>query len=86
MYNRCEIENELRNMISELVGIASKDISIDDTLLGGKLLIDSIILLSFIVDIEEKFNITFEDDEISIEYFETIEDVVNLLERKLSLK
>jgi len=44
--------------------------------------LDSICLLELIVELEEKFNIVFEDDELVVENFQTLSALVSYIKGK----
>ncbi len=57
------------------------NISLDDNLTTYQL--NSVSFIKIIVEIENEFDIEFDDEEISIETFETLEDVIHCIERKV---
>jgi|MudIll2142460700_1097286.scaffolds.fasta_scaffold42634_2 acyl carrier protein len=54
----------------------------DDSLISSGVL-DSLTLLQLISFIEEEFGITVQDEEMARENFQTINDIVSLVERKI---
>lgn len=45
--------------------------------------VDSIGIIQFVVEIEDKFGISFTDDEISSPSFQVVGDLIKLVERKV---
>lgn len=66
-----------------LTTLANKDIHIgdDDSLLVTRLL-DSLKVMELIVFLEDHYQITFDDDDLTPDNLDTINVMVNLLERK----
>jgi len=58
-----------------------KEIKIDESLLDSGI-IDSTGILELIMFLEEKFNITIEDDELTPENLDTIQNLVSFLSSK----
>ncbi len=73
-------------VIDELTQLANNNLDIDFTELDmstklSDLNIDSIDMLDFIMLIEEKYDIEFEEDEL--DEIETLDDIASLIESKL---
>ncbi|MDU0894751.1 MULTISPECIES: acyl carrier protein [Anaerococcus] len=73
-------------VIDELTQLANNNLDIDFTELDmstklSDLDIDSIDMLDFIMLIEEKYDIEFEEDEL--DEIETLDDIASLIESKL---
>lgn len=78
-----KIKGMLKNYILEdiLLGDRSFEIN-DDTALIDDNIIDSINLMKLISFIEKKMNITYDHDDYSVENFNTINDIVDLINKK----
>jgi acyl carrier protein len=81
-----EIEREIRNFLTETFLLGRADQLRDDAvLLGG--VIDSTGAVELIMFLQDRFSITIEDDEVATpENFDTVKNVVALVERKLRCK
>lgn len=56
----------------------------DDFQLIGNIL-DSMAVNTLVLELEQKFEFTFDEDDLQAEYFETIASLVSLVGRKISL-
>ncbi len=74
-----ETEKIVREELSKIIGKDTDEISINDDLVDHVGL-DSLSILEIFGTIEEKFNVVLEPDKIS--KMKTIEDIVNLIEKK----
>lgn len=77
--NVYEIIKEIDISISEEKIISSKNLISD---LG----FDSLKMISFIVAIENKFKIEFDDDDLDITKFDSLENVLCIIENKCELR
>ena len=80
-------ENEIKKFIVnylEKKGKISKNIDIDNLNFLETGYIDSIGIIKFIVEIEEKFNIQISEEDIISEQFKTVKGLVLLIENKLN--
>lgn len=79
-----KIKSMLKNYISKdiLLGDRSFEIN-DDTALIDDNIIDSINLMKLISYIEKKMNIVYDHDDYSVDNFNTINDIVNLINKKI---
>lgn len=59
------------------------DIVTETPLIGKGLGLDSVGILKLVVNLEEEFNIVFDESELSIEIFENIGSLVNYISKKL---
>lgn len=77
------IEEQLKEMIVErlFLSVAPSDIADDDTLME-KFEIDSVRLFEIVIGLEEVFDISLEDDEFSVERFETVKAISDLVREK----
>lgn len=78
-----KIKNTLKNYIVEdiLLGDRSFEIN-DDTELINDNIIDSINLMKLISFIENKMHITYDRDDYSVNNFNTINDIVDLIKKR----
>jgi len=80
---------KIRAQVKEFIEAAleengySVDISVDDSLIDVGLM-DSLSLLILLSFLEETFGIIPESDELSIETFDSVNDIIKFVERKLS--
>jgi len=79
------IEDRLKEMIVErlFLSVAPGEISDDDPLME-KFEIDSVRLFEIVVGLEEVFDISLEDDEFSVERFENVKAIADLVREKLA--
>ncbi len=73
------MEEEVKKIISETFFIDIEDIKLESNL-KNDLDIDSLAATNFILDLEEKYNIRFENSEIS--QLITVADVLKVMENK----
>ena len=78
-----KIEDQIKEMIVErlFLQVSADDIADDDPLMV-KYDIDSVRLFEIVIGLEEIFDLTFEDDEFSIEAFESVTAIANLVKSK----
>lgn len=65
--------------------ISPIDISDDEKLFGEQFNLDSLQLMTFIVEIEEEFLFEFDDD-LSLESFNSLREIAELVNQKLKSK
>ena len=77
------IEDRLKEMIVErlFLDVAPADIA-DDDMIMDKFEIDSVRLFEIVIGLEEVFEISLEDDEFSIERFESVKAIADLVRDK----
>lgn len=75
MIDKQVLREFLTNMVKE------RQIGDDDSLLVAKLL-DSLKIIELVVFLESRFNVTFENDEVSPENLDSINAIACFLERK----
>lgn len=78
--------NEIKNYIVHYIeqnGNLPPDLAADDFNFLTSGYIDSLSLFEFIVNLEEKFDINFSDEEISAPEFETVGGLTQMIQRKL---
>jgi acyl carrier protein len=78
------VEEQLKAMIVERLFLSADpaDIADDDPLME-KFEIDSVRLFEIVIGLEEVFDISLEDDEFSIERFENVKAIADLVREKL---
>jgi acyl carrier protein len=78
------VEDQLKAMIVERLFLKVSPAEIaDDDILMEKFEIDSVRLFEIVIGLEEVFNISLEDDEFSIERFESVQAIAALVREKL---
>ena len=78
------IEDKIKAMIVERLFLpVSPDEIADDDPLMTKFDIDSVRLFEIVIGIEEIFGISFEDEEFSLEAFETVSAISNVVRNKM---
>lgn len=75
------IEPLVKDIVVKTLEISNETLSIDDLLIEKGL--DSMKSIHLIVQLEEKFDIVFEDEEILFENFATINTIMNNIKGKL---
>lgn len=77
------IEDALKEMIVErlFLSVEPDDIGDDENLMETYE-VDSVRLLEIVVGLEEVFDISLEDDEFSLERFETVKAIADLVREK----
>ena len=84
MFQGKRIEDALKEMIVERLFLAVEPAAIaDDDPLMEKFEIDSVRLFEIVIGLEEIFDISLEDDEFSIERFESVKAIAELVRDKL---
>ena len=81
------IEDKLKEMIVErlFLSVTPDEIADDDRLME-KFEIDSVRLFEIVIGLEEVFDISLEDDEFSVERFENVKAIADLVREKLAEK
>ena len=79
------VEARLKEMIVErlFLPVSPEEIA-DDDLLMEKFEIDSVRLFEIVIGLEEIFDVSLEDDEFSIERFESVKAIAELVRQKLA--
>lgn len=84
------MDNKLRERVKEIIceyvftGIKKDDIH-DEIHLLNDLAMDSIKMLEMIAEIEDKFNIMFDDDALDIEVIGVVGNLCNYIEHKMKI-
>ncbi len=78
--------DELKTLLGEVLHLGKRTatLSADTQLFGSLPELDSMALITVVLEIEERFGITFDDEEATAETFTTIGTLVSLIDRKRS--
>lgn len=77
-----DVNNRLREFIAnEIMFEDNASVLTDDTPLLGKVM-DSLGLMQLVAFIEEEFDVTIEDSEVTVENFRTLADIERLVSEK----
>jgi acyl carrier protein len=78
-----QVTDEVKEVISKSVraGVTAADLPLDFKLAGN--ILDSMAVTNLILALEEHFGITFADEELSAEAFETVGSLANFVAQKL---
>ena len=78
--------DEVKNILSDVLNLGERknSITVDSSLLGSIPELDSMAVVNVITALEEHFDITVNDDEISAKTFETLGSLVCFVEQKLA--
>jgi acyl carrier protein len=79
-----DIGSRVKGFIAEEIMFedSASDLSDDTQLLGGVL--DSLGLMQLVSYIEEEFDVTVEDSEVTVDNFRTVADIERLISQKVS--
>ena len=89
-YKQCGVNmqhiEEVRNILSDVLSLGERRNSLneDSPLLGAIPELDSMAVVNVITALEEHFDITVDDDEISAKTFETVGSLAQFVEQKLA--
>ncbi|MBN9132059.1 MAG: acyl carrier protein [Nitrosospira multiformis] len=77
---------EVRNILSDVLSLGERRKSLKENspLLGAIPELDSMAVVNVITALEEHFDITVDDDEISAKTFETVGSLAQFVEQKLA--
>ncbi|PAE18285.1 acyl carrier protein [Robertmurraya siralis] len=78
------VEIKIKELITKIAKQSKPDEISKETFLKEDLLIDSINIISLMIELEEYFNIVIEDHEITEEHFKTVGSLYHLIESKIS--
>jgi len=78
--------DEVRDILSDVLSLGERKSSLnaDSGLLGSIPELDSMAVVNVITALEENFDITVDDDEISARTFETLGSLTSFIEQKLA--
>ena len=84
MSDTTDIKQRIKSMIVErlFLDIDPSEIR-DDASLIDEYDVDSVRLLELVVGCEEEFDVSFEDDDFSVERFETVDAIAGVVREKL---
>ena len=76
---------EVKNILSDILGLGERKhlLQADSPLLGAIPELDSMAVVNVITALEERFDITVDDDDISARTFETLGSLTRFVEQKL---
>ena len=79
-----DIGSRIKGFIAEEIMFEDtpSDLSDDTQLLGG--ILDSLGLMQLVSYIEEEFDVTVEDSEVTVDNFRTVHDIERLISQKVS--
>ncbi len=77
---------DIKIILRDVLQLGDQVIKFDEStqLIGAIPEFDSMAVVSLVASMEEHFDVTFEDEDISAENFETIGKLVQLVDKKLS--
>lgn len=77
---------EVKNILADVLSLGDRKLQLkeDSYLLGGIPELDSMAVVNVITAIEDYYNISVDDDEISAKTFETLGSLTRFIEQKLS--
>jgi len=80
------LTEEIKIILRDVLQLGDQVIKFDEStqLIGAIPEFDSMAVVSLVASIEEHFDITFEDDDISAENFESVGQLIKLVDEKLS--
>ncbi len=78
--------DEVRNILSDVLSLGERKnlLNVDSSLLGSIPELDSMAVVNVITALEEHYDITVNDDEISAKTFETLGSLTCFVEQKLA--
>jgi acyl carrier protein len=85
-HSKEDIKLLISNKIAELLKLSNSPHPIDGDEVLSNIGMDSLIMINFIVQIEQEFEITFIDDEMLLENFKTINIVVENILIKIGIR
>ncbi|MCP3944379.1 MAG: acyl carrier protein [Desulfobacteraceae bacterium] len=79
------LEKQLKQLIIETAGLdlQVEDIKNDEFLLGGGLNLDSKIIIELVCNIEDTFEIVYEDEDITIENFNSVDCIAEYIKNRI---
>jgi acyl carrier protein len=82
-----DIEKKVTQILGELTDNEYRELFANVTTIDEKLQLltsESLLALMFITSVEDEFSISFDDDEIDINFFSSVESVVNKINNALN--
>ena len=88
MISNASTLDDLRSVLVTTLGIEDRAASIDAStpLFGGLPELDSLAVLELVTAIEDRFDITIDDEEFSGDIFETLDSLAAFVDQKLLAK
>jgi len=76
--DRRELEHKVAQIVQTLMG--NKEVSMETTLLGQHGILDSVTSVALIVQLEETFEISFGDEDLTLDNLSSVGNIVSFLE------
>lgn len=80
-------KNEIKDKLLEIIGEELPDVEADKVDTSASLAddygVDSVSLIKMIVDAEAAFDVKFDDRELALNKYESFDDVIDTIEKKL---
>ena len=76
--------DQVCNILRSTLGLGNYPLTRETQLLGSLPELDSMAVVNLIIALEQQFNITVEDDEISASHFATVDTLTTFVESKLA--
>ncbi|MGX4585720.1 acyl carrier protein [Paenibacillus chitinolyticus] len=77
--DRRQLEHKVAQIVQTLLG--SKEVSTETTLLGQHGILDSVTAVALIVQLEETFEISFGDEDLTLDNLSSVGDIVSFLKK-----
>ncbi|MGE6226457.1 acyl carrier protein [Paenibacillus chitinolyticus] len=74
-----ELEHKVAQIVQTLLG--SKEVSTETTLLGQYGILDSVTAVALIVQLEETFEVSFGDEDLTLDNLSSVKDIVSFLKK-----
>lgn len=78
--NNMNLTSEVIKIISEVTEFPKENIKLESNLLSN-LELESLDIVNLIAELEKKYKISIKDEEIK--YFQTVEDIINYIEKNV---
>ncbi|MGG3306663.1 acyl carrier protein [Paenibacillus lautus] len=77
--DRRELEHKVTQIVQTLLG--SKEVSTETTLLGHSGILDSVTAVALIVQLEQTFEISFGDEDLTLDNLSNVGNIVSFLRK-----
>ncbi|MCM3039660.1 acyl carrier protein [Paenibacillus motobuensis] len=77
--DRRELEHKVAQIVQTLLG--SKEVSMETILLGQRGILDSVTAVALIVRLEQTFEISFDDEDLTLDNLSSVENIVSFLDK-----
>jgi acyl carrier protein len=77
------VENRIKRILEDYLGVDRDEINNEDKLRGDVLLADDLDIVEIVMEIEDEFNIEITDEEIEWEEDYSVQYLIDLVENKL---